>query len=258
MTLDQFGTATVSIVDMRPPVSECGGSGELDLVAGLDPCQRRFATDAARETLTAAGSGQEISTAPVKRALDVCLSMTLLIFLAPVMAMIALAIWLDGPGPLLYLSERIGKRGRPFTCYKFRTMIVNADLLRSELHAKNERDGVLFKLSNDPRVTRVGRFLRKYSLDELPQLINVIRGEMSLVGPRPPLASEVENYGPEHFFRLTVLPGLTGLWQVQARKSPSFVDYINLDLVYVNNWSLWLDIRILWRTLGVVLAGTGT
>jgi lipopolysaccharide/colanic/teichoic acid biosynthesis glycosyltransferase len=137
-------------------------------------------------------------------------------------------------------------------------MVVNADLLKSELSARNERDAVLFKLSNDPRVTRVGRFLRKYSLDEFPQLLNVLRGEMSLVGPRPPLASEVKNYDPAHFIRLTVLPGLTGLWQVQARKSPSFVDYINLDLAYVQNWSLWLDIKILWRTLGVVFAGTGT
>lgn len=136
-------------------------------------------------------------------------------------------------------------------------MVVNADLLRSDLNLRNERDAILFKLSNDPRVTRVGRFLRKYSLDELPQLINVIRGEMSLVGPRPPLASEVKNYHPEHFIRLAVLPGLTGLWQVQARESPYFVDYINLDSAYVQNWSLWLDIKILWRTLGVVLAGTG-
>jgi lipopolysaccharide/colanic/teichoic acid biosynthesis glycosyltransferase len=122
----------------------------------------------------------------------------------------------------------------------------------------NERDSVLFKITNDPRITRMGRFLRKYSLDELPQLINVLRGDMSLVGPRPPIASEVKRYELNHLRRLDVVPGITGLWQVQARQDPSFDSYISLDTAYIENWSLWLDIKILVRTVGVVIAGTGT
>ncbi len=122
----------------------------------------------------------------------------------------------------------------------------------------NERDSVLFKITNDPRITRMGRFLRKYSLDELPQLFNVLRGDMSLVGPRPPIASEVKRYELNHLRRLDVLPGITGLWQVQARQDPSFDSYISLDTAYIENWSLWLDIKILVRTIGVVVSGTGT
>jgi lipopolysaccharide/colanic/teichoic acid biosynthesis glycosyltransferase len=122
----------------------------------------------------------------------------------------------------------------------------------------NERDTVLFKITNDPRITRVGRFLRKYSLDELPQLFNVLRGDMSLVGPRPPIASEVKRYELNHLRRLDVLPGITGLWQVQARQDPSFDSYISLDTAYIENWSLWLDAKILVRTIGVVISGTGT
>jgi lipopolysaccharide/colanic/teichoic acid biosynthesis glycosyltransferase len=122
----------------------------------------------------------------------------------------------------------------------------------------NERDSVLFKITNDPRITRTGRFLRKYSLDELPQLINVLRGDMSMVGPRPPIASEVRRYELNHLRRLDVVPGITGLWQVQARQDPSFDSYISLDTAYIENWSLWLDIKILVRTVGVVISGTGT
>ena len=136
-------------------------------------------------------------------------------------------------------------------------MVNGADVLREQLEALNERDAVFFKLSKDPRVTRVGRFLRKYSLDELPQLINVLRGEMSLVGPRPALASEVEKYEPEHLMRFAVLPGLTGLWQVESRHDPAFANYIALDIEYVHNWNFWLDMNLLFRTVGVVLCGTG-
>jgi exopolysaccharide biosynthesis polyprenyl glycosylphosphotransferase len=193
-----------------------------------------------------------------KRAFDVFFSCVSLLFLAPCMAAIALAICLDSPGAPLYVAERIGRNGRPFRCYKFRTMVQNAELLLQPLTCFNERDAILFKLSNDPRVTRIGRFLRKYSLDELPQLWNVLRGEMSLVGPRPPLSSEVRQYRPEHMVRLAVLPGLTGLWQVESRQNPSFDSYISLDTAYVENWSIWLDIRILFRTPGVVLRGTGS
>jgi lipopolysaccharide/colanic/teichoic acid biosynthesis glycosyltransferase len=137
-------------------------------------------------------------------------------------------------------------------------MCIDADKMKESLQHKNERDGVLFKITDDPRVTRVGRFLRKYSLDELPQLYNVLRGDMSLVGPRPPIASEVEQYDISHLRRLDVLPGMTGLWQVEARQDPSFDSYISLDTAYVENWSLWLDMKILARTVGVVFSGTGS
>jgi exopolysaccharide biosynthesis polyprenyl glycosylphosphotransferase len=192
-----------------------------------------------------------------KRLVDIALSLGALVATAPLMAAIALAIKLDSPGPVFYISERIGRRGRVFPCFKYRTMVKNADSMKKDLAAMNERDGVLFKITNDPRVTRLGAFLRKYSLDELPQFLNVLRGEMSIVGPRPPIASEVEKYQLEHFRRLEVLPGLTGLWQVEARHDPSFAKYIELDTAYVENWSFWLDIRILVRTANVVLQGTG-
>ncbi len=168
------------------------------------------------------------------------------------------AIRLDSDGPIFYRAQRIGRKGRTFTCYKFRTMCVDADKLKEKLQHQNERDGILFKISNDPRITRVGRILRKYSLDELPQFYNVLRGDMSLVGPRPPIASEVEQYDLSHLRRLDVLPGMTGLWQVEARQDPSFDSYISLDTAYVENWSLWLDMKILARTVGVVFSGTGS
>jgi lipopolysaccharide/colanic/teichoic acid biosynthesis glycosyltransferase len=188
---------------------------------------------------------------------DILLSLLALMVTAPLMLAVAIAVKLESEGPILYVSDRIGKRGRVFLCFKFRTMVNNADNMKKDLTALNERDGILFKVSNDPRVTRLGRFLRKYSLDELPQFLNVLRGEMSIVGPRPPIASEVEKYELEHFRRLEVLPGLTGLWQVQARHDPSFAKYIALDTAYVENWSFWLDLRILVQTANVVVRGTG-
>jgi len=192
-----------------------------------------------------------------KRAFDIFFSLCAMIAVFPLMVVIALAVRLDSPGPIFYVSERIGKRGRVFPCFKFRTMEKDADKKKRELAALNERDGILFKVSNDPRVTRVGRLLRKYSLDELPQFFNIFRGEMSVVGPRPPIASEVQKYALEHFRRLEVMPGLTGLWQVHARQDASFAKYIELDTAYVENWSFWLDVKILMRTAHVVLRGTG-
>jgi lipopolysaccharide/colanic/teichoic acid biosynthesis glycosyltransferase len=180
------------------------------------------------------------------------------IFLLPVMLVIALAIKLDSRGPVFYSSERIGKKGRVFRCIKFRTMVHDAEKRRAGVMHMNEREGVLFKITNDPRTTRLGRFLRKYSLDELPQFLNVLRGDMSVVGPRPPLASEVREYKLSHLRRLDVTPGITGLWQVQARQDPSFDSYISLDVTYIENWSIWLDINIIARTIGVVLSGTGS
>ncbi|MBS1823314.1 MAG: sugar transferase [Acidobacteria bacterium] len=194
----------------------------------------------------------------LKRALDITVSSLALVVLSPLMLAIAVAIRLDSGGSIFYRAQRIGRKGRTFTCYKFRTMVANADKLKEQLAHMNERDSVLFKIANDPRITRVGAFLRKYSLDELPQFYNVLRGDMSVVGPRPPIANEVEQYDLSHLRRLNVLPGITGLWQVEARQDPSFDSYISLDTAYVENWSLWLDMKILARTVGVVISGTGS
>jgi len=194
----------------------------------------------------------------MKRVLDLVVSTIALVLASPFMLVIGVLIKFGSPGPVFYKAARIGRKGRTFNCYKFRTMVPNADHLRADLEHMNEREGVLFKIVNDPRITRVGRVLRKYSLDEIPQFYNVVRGDMSLVGPRPPIASEVEQYDLAHLRRLDVLPGITGLWQVEARQDPSFDSYISLDTAYVENWSFWLDLRILARTIGVVFSGTGS
>ncbi len=194
----------------------------------------------------------------MKRALDITLASIALVVASPLLLVIALAVRFGSKGTVFYKAARIGRKGRTFDCYKFRTMVPNADQLKKDLEHMNERAGVLFKIENDPRVTKVGRMLRKYSLDELPQFYNVLRGDMSLVGPRPPIASEVEQYDLSHLRRLDVLPGITGLWQVEARQDPSFDSYISLDTAYVENWSFWLDLKILARTVGVVFSGTGS
>lgn len=193
----------------------------------------------------------------LKRALDLVISFLALALLSPLILLIAVAIRIDSKGPIFYCAERIGRKGRTFRCWKFRTMVTDADLLQEQFRDRNERDGVLFKMTGDPRITRLGRLLRKYSLDELPQFFNVLVGNMSVVGPRPPLAGEVRQYELPHLRRLEVLPGITGLWQVQARQDPSFDHYISLDTAYIDNWSLWLDIKIMTRTVGVLVSGTG-
>ena len=194
----------------------------------------------------------------IKRVVDLFFSIVALVALAPVVLAVAIAVKLDSRGPIFYSSERIGKKGRVFRCTKFRTMVRDAEKRRADVMHMNERDGVLFKISIDPRITNVGRFLRKYSLDELPQFFNVLKGDMSIVGPRPPLASEVQEYKLGHLRRLDVTPGITGLWQVQARQDPSFDSYISLDVTYIDNWSIWLDLKIIVRTILVVFAGTGS
>ena len=194
----------------------------------------------------------------LKRMLDMVFSSMVLILLSPVLLAIAIAVKLDSHGPVFYSSERIGKKGRVFRCLKFRTMVRDAEKRRVDVMHMNEREGVLFKITNDPRITKLGRFLRKYSLDELPQFFNVLRGDMSVVGPRPPIASEVREYKLSHLRRLDVTPGITGLWQVQGRQDPSFDSYISLDVTYIDNWSIWLDLKIIARTVGVVFAGTGS
>jgi len=185
--------------------------------------------------------------------------MLLLLLVIPVIPLIALAIKLASPGPVFFRQQRSGRNGSPFTLYKFRTMVTNAEQLKHELAAMNEMTGPVFKVTNDPRVTPLGRFLRKYSLDELPQLWNVLRGEMSLVGPRPLPVDEVKRFNDlAHRRRLSVKPGLTCLWQVKGRnKISDFKDWVRLDLEYIDNWSLALDLKILFFTVPVVLRGTG-
>ena len=194
-----------------------------------------------------------------KQVMDFVLATVLLVILAVPMAMIALLVKLTSPGPVLFRQRRCGLNGRPFTMYKFRTMTTDAEQRKAELAAFNEMSGPVFKMTNDPRVTPLGRVLRRFSLDELPQLVNVIRGEMSLVGPRPLPVEEVNRFNDlAHRRRLSVKPGLTCLWQISGRNEvANFQDWVRLDLEYIDNWSLWLDLKILIRTVPVVLAGTG-
>jgi exopolysaccharide biosynthesis polyprenyl glycosylphosphotransferase len=192
-----------------------------------------------------------------KGVFDRTLATALLLLASPAMLAIALAVRLSSSGPVLYRQTRVGVNGRPFTMFKFRSMIAGADQLLADLTALNEGNEVLFKLKRDPRVTRVGSFLRRYSLDELPQLINVVRGDMSLVGPRPPLPSEVDTYDAIAVRRLRLRPGLTGLWQVSGRSDLSWEESLRLDLRYVDNWSMALDLSILIRTWRAVLSGDG-
>lgn len=196
-------------------------------------------------------------TGGVKRAMDLLVSGALLVGFAPLLVFIALLIKLDSPGPVLYVQPRVGAGGRLFRFFKFRSMQVGAHHRLDALRAVNEATGPLFKMKRDPRVTRVGRWLRRYSLDELPQLWNVLRGDMSMVGPRPPIPDEVERYAPWHRRRLEMAPGLTGLWQVSGRSDLNFDEMVMLDLFYAENWSLSLDLKILLRTVPTVLLGTG-
>jgi exopolysaccharide biosynthesis polyprenyl glycosylphosphotransferase len=181
----------------------------------------------------------------------------LLVLAAPLLLAVVLAIRLTSRGPAFYRHRRIGKRGREFDVLKFRSMVVDADSRIESLMLLNEGNEVQFKMRRDPRVTAVGAVLRKLSLDELPQLINVVKGEMSLVGPRPHVTREVEQYGPDMHRRLLVKPGITGLWQVSGRSDLSWDESVELDVRYVENWSLGLDLAILWRTVRAVLAGAG-
>ena len=193
----------------------------------------------------------------VKRLIDVTVAVVGLVLCAPLFLLIALAIRLDSPGPIIFRQTRVGLRGRHFEMYKFRSMHVGAEEQQDMLADLNEADGPIFKIRDDPRLTRVGRILRRLSLDELPQLVNVLRGEMSLVGPRPPIPAEVEKYQEWHKKRLEAPPGMTGLWQVSGRSRLSFDEMVLLDIYYIENWSLWLDFKILMRTIPKVLLGEG-
>ncbi len=195
--------------------------------------------------------------AAVKRAFDLAVSSVGLVVLSPVILGIALAVRVTSPGPVLYRQDRVGQRGRPFTMLKFRTMRDGADTMVAELRLKHGMNDLMFKLQDDPRVTTVGRLLRRTSLDELPQLLNVVRGEMSLVGPRPPLPQEVSEYEDWQFDRLEVPPGVTGLWQVSGRSDLSFDECVRLDLFYIENWSLAYDLYIVAKTAPVLVSRRG-
>jgi exopolysaccharide biosynthesis polyprenyl glycosylphosphotransferase len=194
-----------------------------------------------------------------KQVLDFVGALMLLVVVAIPLVVVALLIKVTSPGPVLFRQQRSGLNGRPFTLYKFRTMVTNAEQLKHELAAMNEMSGPVFKVTNDPRVTPLGKILRKFSIDEFPQLYNVLRGEMSLVGPRPLPVDEVKRFNDlAHRRRLSMKPGLTCLWQVSGRNQVTdFKEWVRLDLEYIDNWSLWLDLRILFQTVPVVLMGTG-
>lgn len=193
-----------------------------------------------------------------KRFFDIVLSLCGLVILSPLFLITAMAIRLDSKGPAFYSQKRIGRNGKPFKMYKFRSMCVNAEQQLERLAALNERDGPTFKITHDPRVTRVGRFIRKTCIDELPQLINILRGEMSLVGPRPPLPNEVAVYTPYQMRRLGVTPGLTCFWQATKGEDTTFEEWVEMDLKYIRERSLKTDIKILFLTVRVVLLGKGS
>lgn len=192
-----------------------------------------------------------------KRLFDIVVSCLLMILMLPFFFILAILVKLDSPGPVFYFSKRYGRRGQLFHMFKFRTMVHNADKLLRELRKQNEVDGPIFKMKKDPRITRVGAFLRKYSLDELPQIMNVIKGDMSLVGPRPLPIEQVEREDFRQLKRLDIRPGITGLWQIRGRSDISFQRLVKWDIWYINNWSFWLDLHILWQTIPVVLKGRG-
>jgi exopolysaccharide biosynthesis polyprenyl glycosylphosphotransferase len=192
-----------------------------------------------------------------KRIIDFAIALVSLVILTPLFVAIATLIKLDTPGPVIFRQTRIGKNGKTFNFYKFRTMVEDAEQQKEGLVWLNEATGPLFKIKNDPRITKTGSWLRKTSLDELPQLFNVIKGEMSLVGPRPALPDEVNRYNALSMKRLLVMPGMTGVWQVNGRSNATFEEMINYDLRYIKDWSLWTDIKILFKTIPAVLKNHG-
>jgi len=192
-----------------------------------------------------------------KRIFDIVFSLVALILLLPVFIVIAILIKIDSPGPIFFVQRRVGKGEKEFLFYKFRSMVHGADKMRDRLHHLNETQGPIFKIKRDPRTTKMGKFLRKSSMDELPQLLNVLKGEMSLVGPRPPLPEEVAKYTPHQLNRLTITPGITCLWQISGRSNISFYEWIELDIYYIQNRSFSLDLKILIRTIPVVLSCKG-
>jgi exopolysaccharide biosynthesis polyprenyl glycosylphosphotransferase len=240
-------------------IDVAGTDVELDLTDASAPViQLRHGPEAGTATLPPvvllATSGAQLV---LKRAIDIVGSFVCLVLLLPLLLATALTVALTSRGPVLYVQERIGLGGRTFKMLKFRSMYANADEDRHELIHLNECEGPVFKLRDDPRITTVGRAIRKLSIDELPQLLNVLRGDMSLVGPRPPLPEEVVSYGPRERARLLVTPGITCIWQVKGRSDLDFDTWVDLDLEYIRTWSPWLDVKLLALTVPAVLSGRG-
>jgi len=268
-------SASVAVGDLPAATTVSGGSVTHETLNGNGHVNGNGHAAAAMggwssPVAASAGNGSVVTSAPVlgirerglylrfgKRIVDVLGASIALVLHAPLLLLAVIAIKLESPGPVLYRSKRIGRGGRPFTFLKLRSMVDGADRGRHHIAHLNECDGPVFKISNDPRVTRVGRILRVTSIDEIPQFINVLRGEMSLVGPRPPLPNEVAQYEPWQLHRLDVLPGLTCLWQISGRSRIGFNEWMRLDLEYIKYRSLGLDVKILLRTIPAVLSRDG-
>jgi lipopolysaccharide/colanic/teichoic acid biosynthesis glycosyltransferase len=197
------------------------------------------------------------STLLLKRCFDLILSVVLVLILSPIFLLTAILIKLEDRGPIIYRQQRVGIKGKRFTMYKFRSMVTNADRIRNEIDDLNETHSIIFKIRKDPRLTRTGRAIRKLSIDELPQLFNILKGDMSIVGPRPPLPSEVSKYRLRDLKRLDVTPGLTCFWQVSGRSNIDFNGQVDLDLQYIESQSIWTDIKLLFKTIPAVLTGKG-
>jgi exopolysaccharide biosynthesis polyprenyl glycosylphosphotransferase len=246
---------------LEPIASVASGEGKTVRIA-VDPIEELLPGAVQEEfegilVRSLVNDGQREVGLIVKRAIDVVGSAVGLVLLSPLLLFAAIAIRLRDGSPILFLQERVGLHGRPFTMVKFRTMVVDAEDRLDEVRHMNERNGAAFKATNDPRITKVGGFLRRTSIDELPQLWNVLTGSMSLVGPRPPLPDEVAEYDVWHRRRLSMKPGITGLWQVEARHDPDFDRWVEHDLIYIDGWSIWLDFKILLRTLPALLVHGG-
>jgi exopolysaccharide biosynthesis polyprenyl glycosylphosphotransferase len=242
-------------------IMECEGEGvEFKLVPGiLELIASRISTDeiGGIPLLTIREIRLQGFNAALKRLIDICVSLATLLIFSPFMLLVAVAIRLESKGPIYFTQKRIGKDGKIFNLYKFRSMIDKAESMFERVVAEKGGDIMRFKAKDDPRITRVGRIIRKLSIDELPQLINVLIGDMSLVGPRPPVPIEVDKYSAWHKKRLRIRPGITGLWQVSGRSELPFEDMVRLDVYYIENWSLWMDFRIILRTFPAVLFGSG-
>jgi exopolysaccharide biosynthesis polyprenyl glycosylphosphotransferase len=249
-------------IDLETYMHKCERIGvSFRIVPGLfDIAQPRLRVESLQgiPTLAAYSGSATASGLLYKRVLDLVAGLVGFLVFLILYPIVALAIKLDSPGPVLFKQQRVARNNRPFNLYKFRTMLIDAESKKQELLEKSEMSGPMFKLEDDPRITRVGRFLRKTSLDEFPQFVNVLKGEMSLVGTRPPTPKEVEQYEDWHRRRISIKPGITGLWQISGRsKITEFSEVVRLDLQYIDNWRFWNDLVILWKTIWVVLARKG-
>jgi lipopolysaccharide/colanic/teichoic acid biosynthesis glycosyltransferase len=264
---DPQASAVASLSEKPPPVSVATALAVCPPVASTQPAAISAGVVDPADILPAALAEEAFDLISdfssrlqlsLKRVLDVTFAATALLVLSPLLLLIAAIIKLTDGGPVFFAQQRVGFRYQSFRMLKFRSMVIHAESLKPKLQLVNEANGPVFKMRRDPRVTKVGRILRKYSLDELPQLINVLRGEMSIVGPRPSLEIEVARYEPWYFRRFAVRPGLTCFWQICARRyRMPFDDWMRLDLKYVDQWSLRLDLKLIARTFAVVLGGTG-